>query len=209
MTHGSTPELLTLHAVRLLGVAADEAVARRFALDSAVVKELLLDYQAFGWVSWSAFAGVGGWSLTDSGRAQNERGLKAELGASGGVETVTEVYAGFLPLNARLQMACTNWQLRPTPGDPLAFNDHTDAAWDEQVIAELADLAEHLHPLSDRLAALLDRFRGYHARFAAALDRARAGDPAWIDQTSVDSCHKVWFELHEDLIATLNVSRAG
>ncbi|MFI7060830.1 transcriptional regulator [Kribbella sp. NPDC050124] len=206
MTHASTPELLTLHAVRLLGVANDEAVASRFALDPAVVKELLLDDQAFGWISWSAFAGIGGWSLTDSGRAENERALKAELGD--GEATVRQVYAEFLPLNARLQTACTQWQLRPTADDPLAFNDHTDRAWDQQVLDELADLADHLDPLSNNLEAILDRFQGYHARFTAALDRARAGDPAWIDQTGVDSCHKVWFELHEDLIATLNESRA-
>ncbi|MFI6678954.1 transcriptional regulator [Kribbella sp. NPDC050470] len=207
MTHVSTPELLALHAVRLLGVADDEAVARRFALDHAVAKELLLDGQAFGWVTWSEFAGIGGWSLTAAGRAENERGLKAELEARGGVQAVEDGYGEFLPLNARLQKACTQWQLRPTADDPLAFNDHTDAGWDQQVVDELADLADRLQPLADQLATLLDRFDGYHRRFAAALDRARAGDHAWIDQTSVDSCHKVWFELHEDPIATLNVSR--
>jgi hypothetical protein len=209
MTHASTPELLTLHAVRLLGMAADEAVARRFALDPAVTKELLLDHQAFGWISWNEFAGTGGWSLTDSGRAENERALAAELEAIAGTGTAREVYRTFLPLNGRLQTACTQWQLRPTADDPLAFNDHTDPDWDRHVLDELADLAEHLHPLSERLSALLDRFHGYHSRFAAALSHARAGDPAWVDQTKVDSCHKVWFELHEDLIATLNLPRAG
>lgn len=208
MTHRSTPELLALHAVRLLGVADNEAAASRFALDPAVAKELLLDGQAFGWVTWSEFAGIGGWSLTAAGRAENERRLKAELEASGGAESIRAVYGEFLPLNARLQKACTHWQLRPTADDPLAFNDHTDAVWDQKVIDELADLAERLRPLVIQLATLLDRFHGYHGRFAAALDRARAGYHAWIDQTSVDSCHKVWFELHEDLIATLNVSRS-
>jgi hypothetical protein len=205
----STPELLTLHAVRLLGVAADDAVARRFALDPADTEELLLDHQAFGWISWSEFAGIGGWSLTDSGRAQNERVLAGELEKIGGTETVQEVYRTFLPLNGRLQTACTQWQLRPTADDPLAFNDHTDPNWDEHVLDELADLAEQLHPLSERLSELLDRFRGYHSRFATALTHARAGDPAWVDQTNVDSCHKTWFELHEDLIATLNLPRSG
>ena len=79
MTHGSAEDLLVLHAVRLLGVADDHAVARRFALDPAVTKELLLGYQAFGWITWSEFAGIGGWSLTTAGRAENERRLAAEL----------------------------------------------------------------------------------------------------------------------------------
>jgi hypothetical protein len=26
--------------------------------------------------------------------------------------------------------------------------------------------------------------------------------------TGVDSCHRVWFELHEDLVATLGIDRA-
>jgi hypothetical protein len=26
-----------------------------------------------------------------------------------------------------------------------------------------------------------------------------------VDRTDVDSCHRVWFELHEDLVATLGI----
>ncbi|WP_245966310.1 hypothetical protein [Sphaerisporangium album] len=40
-----------------------------------------------------------------------------------------------------------------------------------------------------------------------ALARTRAGDCAWVDHTDVDSCHRVWFELHEDLIAMLGLDR--
>ena len=202
-----TQELLVLHAVRLLGVADDQAVARRFALEPAATKELLLDYQAFGWITWNEFAGVGGWSLTASGRAENERRLAAELETAAGIDTVRETYRAFLPLNERLQIACTQWQLRPSGDDPYAFNDHTDPAWDRRVIVELSALAELLGPLSKDLSAILDRFQGYDARFATALDRVLAGDPDWVDRTTVDSCHKVWFELHEDLIATLGLPR--
>jgi hypothetical protein len=28
-----------------------------------------------------------------------------------------------------------------------------------------------------------------------------------VDRTDVDSCHRVWFELHEDLVATLGIDR--
>jgi hypothetical protein len=51
------------------------------------------------------------------------------------------------------------------------------------------------------LVAVLPRFQGYDARFSAALAR---GD---VDRSDVDSCHRVWFELHEDLLATLNLRR--
>jgi hypothetical protein len=207
MTHASTPELLVLHAVRLQGVADDEQVARRFALDPAVAKELLLDYQAYGWITWSEFAGIGGWSLMASGREENERRLAAELESIAGGETVREIHQAFLPLNARLQIACTQWQLKPTDDDPHAFNDHSDPAWDRRVIAELTALADQLGPLARTLEATLGRFQGYRTRFAAALDRVQAGDSGWVDRTNVDSCHKVWFELHEDLIATLGLTR--
>jgi hypothetical protein len=207
MTHASTPELLALHAVRVMGVATDDAVARRFALDPAVTKELLLDYQAFGWITWSEFAGRGGWSLLERGREENERRLAAELDLVDGATALREVYRAFLPLNERLQIACTHWQLRPTDDDPHAFNDHSDPTWDGRVIRELSALADELSPLSSTLCALLDRFQSYHPRFTAALDHVTAGDEAWVDRTDVDSCHKVWFELHEDLIATLGLTR--
>lgn len=200
-------ELLVLHAVRLMGVAGDEGVARRFGLDQADAKELLLDFQACGWVTWNEFAGIGGWSLTARGREENERRLAEELAQVDGSDSVSEVYRTFLPLNERLLIACTQWQLRPTDDDPHAFNDHTDPAWDSRVVAELSALADELAPLTQALTTILDRFQGYHARFTQALANVRAGDTAWVDRTDVDSCHKVWFELHEDLIATLGLPR--
>ncbi|MFD2352170.1 hypothetical protein ACFSTC_27210 [Nonomuraea ferruginea] len=75
------------------------------------------------------------------------------------------------------------------------------------MLRELAAVGHALTPLADRLGNVLTRLRGYDTRFTAALTRARAGDGAWVDRTDVDSCHRVWFELHEDLIATLGLDR--
>ncbi|MFI5695648.1 transcriptional regulator [Kribbella sp. NPDC051586] len=196
---------LVLHAVRLLGFADTPAVARRFDLPQREVEEALEDAEARGWTTRSTFAGTSGWSLTESGRTENERLLAAELADK---TDVSEVYADFLPLNALLQQACTDWQLRPTPTDPLAANDHDDQAWDAGVLHELKALDSALGPITDRLTSVLPRFRGYDTRFSAALARATAGQTAWVDRTDVDSCHRVWFELHEDLLATLNLHRA-
>ncbi|MGN9908298.1 transcriptional regulator [Phytohabitans sp. LJ34] len=209
MTHESPLELLVLHAVRITGFADTPVIARRFGLDAAETTEILLDAEAHGWVTHAAFADVGGWSLTESGRAENERQLAAELARAGAAEEVREVYREFLPLNARLQRACTDWQLRPTAGDRLAVNDHTDPAWDAGVLDELAAIDAALAPLADRLGHVLARLGGYHRRFAAARQRVLAGEGGWVDRTDVDSCHRVWFELHEDLIATLGLDRTA
>ncbi|KAA9376398.1 transcriptional regulator [Microbispora cellulosiformans] len=209
MTRDSTPGLLVLHAVRVTGFADTPVLARRYGLDAVTTEEVLRDAEARGWVEHSAFAGAAGWSLTEQGRAENERELAAELARVGAADEVRDVYRRFLPLNGLLLQACTDWQLRPAAGDRLAVNDHSDPAWDAGVLHELACVERALTPLADRLARVLTRFRGYDTRFTAALARARAGDGAWVDQTGLDSCHRVWFELHEDLIATLGLDRGA
>ncbi|MEU7001800.1 transcriptional regulator [Nonomuraea sp. NPDC046570] len=207
MTRDSPPDLLVLHAVRITGFADTPVIAHRYELDAAKTKEVLRDAEARGWVGHTAFAGTGGWSLTEQGRAENERQLAAELAHVGGADEVRDVYREFLPLNALLLRACTDWQLRPTAGDRLAANDHSDPTWDAGVLHELAGIDRALTPLADRLGSVLTRFRGYDTRFTTALARARAGEGTWVDRTDVDSCHRVWFELHEDLIATLGLDR--
>ncbi|TCC27134.1 transcriptional regulator [Kribbella speibonae] len=193
---------LVLHAVRLLGFADTQAVAQRFELPEPTT--VLKDAEARGWATYSSFAGTSGWSLTEAGRAENERLLKAELTDP---EPIRRVYDEFLPLNGMLQQACTDWQLRPKNGDPLAANDHTDAAWDAGVLHELKVLDGALGSMTRRLTEVLLRFSGYDVRFSQALARANAGDITWVDRSDVDSCHRVWFELHEDLLATLNLHR--
>ena len=206
--HAARPELLVLHAVRLQGMATAAAAAGRYGLDEAVAEELLLDFQALGWVTWAQFAGTGGWFLTEAGRSADERHLAQELQAVEAEPVVRSVHARFLPLNARLQRACTDWQLRPVPGDPLAENDHTDAAWDTAVLDELAALSAALTPLARDLASVLPRFDGYDDRFVLALRRAAAGDRSSVDSSDRDSCHTVWFQLHEDLLNTLGIERS-
>ena len=66
----SSAELLTLHAIRLKGMADDAEVAARFGLDLTLARELLLDFQAFGWITRVEFVGTAGWTLTESGRSE-------------------------------------------------------------------------------------------------------------------------------------------
>lgn len=203
----STPELLTLHAVRLKGMADDAEVAARFELDPVLAGELLLDFQAFGWITSVEFAGTAGWTLTERGRSENERQLASELAASNSNSSVRRAYMTFFSQNDRLLRACTDWQLRPNGTDPLAVNEHTDEEWDQRVLTTLSSLSDELRPVCQELGGRFVRFRGYDARFAAALARVEQGEHSWVARPRVDSCHTVWMELHEDLVATLGIRR--
>lgn len=208
MTQTSPPELRILHAVRLLGFADTTAIAARAGTDPVRTHQVLVEAEALGWTQELAFADLHGWSLTDEGRTENERQLAQERLRADRTATIEAVYREFLPLNARLLRACTDWQLIPTPGDRFAANDHADPDWDGRVLSELSALGDALAPLTGRLTGVLERFAGYDTRFAAALRRAMTGEREWVDATGVDSCHRVWFQLHEDLIATLGLDRA-
>ncbi len=113
-----------------------------------------------------------------------------------------------MPLNRRFGEACTRWQVRPAPGDPIAFNDHTDHRWDDRVLQTLRSLDRSFRRVADQLAAALARFDGYADRYSAALATVDAGQESWVDAHDRDSLHMVWIQLHEDLLATLGIPRA-
>lgn len=207
MGHPSSAELLTLHAVRVTGMTDAAAIARRTGLAREVVEDLLLDDQARGWVSRVAFADLAGWSLTEAGRLEGERRLVDELERTGARPVVDEAHDTFVRLNQRFLSTLTRWQIRPQAWDRLAANDHDDPVWDGRVLDELASYGRRLGPLCAALTGALDRFAGYDDRYAAALAAAEAGRLAYVDGVQVDSCHTVWIQLHEDLLATLGLER--
>ena len=209
MTYLSAPEDLVLHGVRVLGFATPSRVAGRYGLHVDMAEEALLDFQARGWACTSSFAGSSGWSLTDAGRVENERRLADELDRAGARETVTGVHAAFIPLNRRLGAACTDWQIRPTRFDPMAFNDHSDRHWDERVLRTLASVGGAFKDLCGRLTKCLARFDGYADRYFSALRNVDLGRHAWIDGHDRDSCHLLWIQFHEDLLATLGIPRGS
>ncbi|WP_245666662.1 hypothetical protein [Actinomadura latina] len=151
----SAPEDLAIHGVRVLGFPTASRVAARYGLDVDAVHEALLDFEARGWVRRSSFAGSSGWSLTDAGRAENERRLADELDRAGARDAVTDVHTAFVPLNRRFGAVCTDWQIRPTRLDPMAFNDHADWAWDGRVLRTLANVGKSFTELCGQLTECL------------------------------------------------------
>lgn len=185
--------LLTLHAVRLLGFADTAAVAGRFGQDRNLVESQLIDAGVNGFVSRSTFAGTSGWSLSSLGRIENERLLAEELDGAGARGMVLAVHDDFVEFNEGVVSACSAIQLRaPATQDAMDVLIGALAAW---------------RPLEARLAGLLPRFEGYSGRLLRALKQA-VEDPSWVTATDRDSFHRAWFELHEDLIATLGIQRS-
>ena len=193
--------LLTLHAVRLLGFADTAPAARRFGQHPDDVECLLIDAGANGWAARSSFGGTGGWSLTVAGRTENERLLAEELEGAGGFAVVTGVLADFARVNAEVVAACSKVQL-----DWLSAGHRPNSGIDQATLQTFTQALAASKELEVRLTAVLPRFAGYADRLQAAVENA-ATDPAWLTATDRDSFHRIWFELHEDLIATLGIHR--
>ncbi|WP_067708406.1 hypothetical protein [Nocardia yamanashiensis] len=207
MTHVSASSLLALHAIRLGGFVDTQAVAARYRMPTGLAESHVRTFREHGWISHFRFGPDAGWSLTASGRQENERQLAHELAKCEAKALVETIYRAFLPLNARLTQACTAWQLTILPDGSMHDNNHDNPQHDAQILSELNTLATELTPLTTQLTNQLARFSGYDTRFTTALTQA-ADNPDMITGTTPTSAHRIWFELHEDLIAALGIDRS-
>lgn len=199
MSRTSPIDVRVLHAVRTLGYADTSRIAAHVHASEDDVREDLLDAQARGWTVLTSYAGDEGWSLTEAGKAHGEQQLALELDAVGARAAVEAAYEDFLLHNDAVAAACTAWQLAE-----LGIGEHPPTL--SATITALRAPAVALSEIEHRLTAHLERFTGYHHRFSTALGQAGA-EAAWLTGSDRDSCHRVWFELHEDLIATLGLVR--
>ncbi len=205
MTIQSSPALLALHGLRLKGFAEASVIAELVGLDEAVVTAEL-ERAAESDLTMFREGRRTGWALKPAGRVENERLLAEELDAVGRRELVQQCYELFLALNGQMLAVCTRWQVKDQ--DAKELNDHTDADYDAAVIAELAELDAGVQPICADLARALPRFGVYAPRFDIALEKLGAGELEWFTKPIMESYHTVWFELHEDLLATLGINRA-
>lgn len=197
MSSACSDDLRFLHGLRVQGHAGTAQLADRLGIPTETAAAGLRDRASCGWVVLTSFAGDESWSLTEAGRCHGETLLAAELDEAGARAIVSEVYEEFLPLNGEVVRACGEYQLTV-----LGLGETSAAS----ALGRLGNPAHRVVELEDRLVAHLPRFHGYAARFSAALARAET-EPEWITAMDRDSCHRTWFELHEDLIATLGLQR--
>ncbi len=202
--HRTSADLLVLHTLRCIGFASLPRVAVATGLPEADVESELIDLAVLGLVTHTGGA-FGGWGLTEVGRIIDAKRVAHELATAGARTAVAEGYDGFLVLNPELLDVCTAWQTRSVDGQ-VTLNDHRDPAYDARVLNRLSDLDQRADVVCAQLSTALHRFQRYRARLTDAHDRVRRGAREYVTD-STESYHAVWFQLHEDLLATLGIPR--
>ncbi len=208
MAHQSDPELLVALALRLKGFGEIADVASVHGLDVGATQDALEAMVEAGKCMARDVDGVKKYILTPTGREEGEAALGAELESIGGRDAVQSAYDDFLQLNTSMLQLCTDWQVKADASGEQTLNDHTDDDYDQEVMARLVDLDGDLRKVLAPLRTTFARYDGYPSRFRDALDRLLSGDLDYFTKPIIPSYHTVWFELHEDLLATLGISRA-
>jgi hypothetical protein len=199
--HHSDPRFRVLHALRIKGFAKADLLAEVTGLPEHDVEGELADLQTHGLAVFREARAL--WQLTPAGREAHATALAVDIHHPGLREALGDSYGPYLKLNEEFKELCGAWQLRD--GSP---NDHTDAAYDRQVIDRLLEIDRKVQPICHALAAQLDRLAPYGPRLRHTAQRVDAGDVRMFTGVMCGSYHDVWMELHEDLILTLGIDRA-
>jgi pyruvate,orthophosphate dikinase len=180
-----------LRALAIKGFALLEGIADATLTSPDGTRSIVATLVTDGLVEATA----GAFKVTEAGRARSEELLAAERDAWG-VDRATAALDAFLDIDPRVKEIVTAWQMR----DDQTANDHTDAAYDADVLERLAAVHDAaltwLAPIEPKVTRLAD----YGVRLSRALEQAKAGDSRHVASPRVDSYHGIWFELHEDLI---------
>jgi pyruvate,orthophosphate dikinase len=202
---GSAPEIKREDVMRALAVKGavlpdqlPDAVQAEAALVGSLVDQLVADHLAE--------KAAGQIRLTAQGKLAAAELFAADRSVVGD-EHAAVLLDEFHVLDGRMKALVTAWQVRDVAGEQV-LNDHGDAAYDTQIMSDLAALHADTAAWLAPLAASQRPYSVYLARLGRALDLARGGDQRYVASPRVDSYHSVWFELHEDLIRLSGKKRA-
>jgi pyruvate,orthophosphate dikinase len=191
---GITTEDDVLRALLIKGVVPVDQLAVTVASDLEPVSALVGQLGTDGLVE----AASGGLRLTSEGKLKALAVFDADREKIG-EDRLHELLLAFHGLDLRTKDTVTAWQLRAS-GDEPVINDHSDAAYDTEVLRRLSALHDNAVAWITPLTIAFTRFVRYQGRLEQALISAREGDQRYVASPRVDSYHSVWFELHEDLI---------
>ncbi len=191
-----------VRALAVRGSVSPEQLSESTLADVPLLEPIVAQLVASGIAERAA----GSVRLTANGKLAAADLFDAERAAVGD-ERAAGLLDEFHAFDGRMKTLVTAWQMREIAGEQT-FNDHSDGAYDAQVLADLAALHHDTAAWLEPLAASLRRFDVYRTRLGRALELARAGDQRFVASPRVDSYHSVWFELHEDLIRLSGRKRA-
>jgi len=192
-------ELTVLQAVRLKGRVRLADLAATLGQDLGDITEIVEQLTASGLLVDDRTL-----RISPSGRARLGT-LLAEERRGVDSDAMAAAYEDFGPVNADFKSLVTDWQLKGGPaGEP---NDHDDAEYDAEVLAHLDDVHARVVPIIEAAATQLPRLNAYSAKLLAALDKVKADETTWLARPLIDSYHTVWFELHEELILAVGLTR--
>lgn len=192
-------ELAVLQGVRLKGRVGPADLAATLGAELADITPTLERLTAAGLLT-------GGATLRITGSGSDRlSALLAEEREDTDPTAMAAAYADFRAVNADFKRLVTDWQLKGGPGG--APNAHDDADYDAAVLARLDEVHARAIPIIEVAAAQLPRLSVYATKLVAALDKVRSGQTAWLTRPLIDSYHTVWFELHEELIGAVGLTR--
>jgi hypothetical protein len=189
-------ELTVLQAVRLKGRVSPADLAATLDAGPADIATTVERLNADGLL-------VGGATLrlTPAGRERLSALLTEERN---GVDATAlkASYDEFRSINTDFKALVTDWQLKASQP-----NTHDDTDYDAAVLARLDGVHQRVLTIVAAAATQLPRLSGYSAKLQTALDKVKAGENAWLTRPLIDSYHTVWFELHEELILSVGLTR--
>ena len=197
----SEPRFLVLHALRIKGFAKVDVLAELSGLPADGVEGHLKGLAAEELAMFREARAL--WQLSPKGREAHGAALSEDVKQPGLQEGLRAEYEPFLELNDAFKVLCGDWQLRD--GNP---NDHSDDAYDAEVIGRLRGIDERTQPLVRAMGGAVDRFAGYGPRLSETLGKVVNGEHKLFTGVMCNSYHDIWMELHEDLILSLGIDRA-
>lgn len=202
MGHPSTPQFRTFHALRIKGFATVDTLAEMTSRSGNDIDSHLSAFADLNHVQFREKRGL--WQLTPDGRAAHAEQLAADLDGLDVPAALSEHYPAFVEINVGFKQLCGDWQLRN--GEP---NDHSDAEYDESVVARLADMNTAAQPVVSAMGDVIERLDTYAPRLEVVLAKVQAGESTMFTGVMCGSFHDVWMELHEDLILSQGIDRAA